>query len=136
MVGAVYTRGDVTIHYEESGSGFPVLLFAPGLMRSSVSRWEHSDLKPFEVLNEGFRVIAMDQRNAGHSKAPIRATDGWVEYAEDAIGLIDHLGLEGLAIWGRCIGPAFCLKLIEQLGQDNLADATAAVRSFLMARKP
>jgi pimeloyl-ACP methyl ester carboxylesterase len=112
----VYTRGDVTIHYEESGAGYPVLLFAPGLMRSSISRWENSDLKPLEVLATGYRVIAMDQRNAVKSRAPIKATDGWSEYAQDAIGLIDELGLDSLAIWGRCIGPSFCMKVIEQLG--------------------
>jgi pimeloyl-ACP methyl ester carboxylesterase len=114
----VYTRGDVTIHYAESGSGYPVLLFAPGLMRSSISRWQHSDLKPLEVLATGYRVIAMDQRNAGESRAPIKATDGWSDYAQDAIGLIDHLGLSNLAIWGRCIGPSFCMKVIEQLGSQ------------------
>src|SRR6185437_11532452 len=114
-----YTRGDATIHYEESGTGFPVLLFAPGLMRSSVSRWEHSDLQPSKVLADGFRVIAMDQRNAGKSRAPVRASDGWLEYAQDAIGLIDHLGLDRLAIWGRCIGPSFCMKVIEQLGNQS-----------------
>src|SRR4051812_40364464 len=112
----VFTRGDVRIHYEEYGSGYPVLLFAPGLMRSSGSRWATTDLKPLDVLSEGYRVIAMDQRNAGESFAPIKATDGWAEYAQDAIGLIDHLGLERLSVWGRCIGPSFCLKVIEQLG--------------------
>jgi pimeloyl-ACP methyl ester carboxylesterase len=112
----VYINGDVTIHHEESGSGLPVLLFAPGLMRSSIARWEHSDLKPSEVLADGFRVIAMDQRNAGKSTEPIRATDTWVDYARDAIGLIDYLGLDRLAIWGRCIGPSFCMKVIDKLG--------------------
>jgi pimeloyl-ACP methyl ester carboxylesterase len=113
-----YTRGNVTIHYEESGSGYPVLLFAPGLMRSSISRWEHSDLNPLQVLATGYRVIAMDQRNAGESSAPIKATDGWSDYAQDAIGLIDHLGLHSLAMWGRCIGPSFGMKVIEQLGHN------------------
>jgi pimeloyl-ACP methyl ester carboxylesterase len=112
----VFTRGDVSIHYVESGSGYPVLLFAPGLMRSSADRWDHTDLKPREVLSEGYRVIAMDQRNAGKSSAPIKPTDGWHVYAEDAIGLMDHLGLESLALWGRCIGPSFAMKVIEQLG--------------------
>jgi hypothetical protein len=92
----VFTRGDVSIHYVESGSGYPVLLFAPGLMRSSADRWDHTDLKPREVLSEGYRVIAMDQRNAGKSSAPIKPTDGWQVYAEDAIGLMDHLGLNAI----------------------------------------
>jgi pimeloyl-ACP methyl ester carboxylesterase len=116
-----YTRGDVNIHYEEYGNpaGFPVVLFAPGLMRSAASRWDHMDLVPRQVLGDAYRVIAMDQRNAGESKAPIKATDSWYDYADDAIGLIDHLGLERLAVWGRCIGPSFCMKVIEQLGHQS-----------------
>jgi hypothetical protein len=43
-------------------------------------------------------MIAMDQRNASKSTAPIRATDTWVDYARDAIGLIDYLGPDRLAI--------------------------------------
>ena len=113
-----FERGDVKIHFQEFGAGPPVLLFAPGLMRSSASRWDNTDLKPRDVLPDGYRVIVMDQRNAGKSTAPIKPTDGWADYAQDAIGLIDHLGLERLAIWGRCIGPSFCMKVIEQLGDQ------------------
>jgi pimeloyl-ACP methyl ester carboxylesterase len=116
-----YTRGDVSIHYDEYGdpAGFPVVLFAPGLMRSAAARWDHMDLVPRSVLGNAYRVIAMDQRNAGQSKAPITAEDSWTDYANDAIGLIDHLGLDRLAVWGRCIGPSFCMKVIEQLGSQS-----------------
>jgi pimeloyl-ACP methyl ester carboxylesterase len=117
-----YTRdADISIHYEEYGdpAGFPVLLFAPGLMRSSASRWDATDLIPRKVLGNAYRVIAMDQRNAGESKAPITATDSWGNYADDAIGLITHLGLQRLAVWGRCIGPSFCMKVIEHLGSES-----------------
>ena len=117
-----YTRdGEVSIHYEEYGNlaGFPVLLFAPGLMRSSASRWDRTDLVPRKVLGNGFRIMAMDQRNAGESKAPITATNSWADYADDAIGLIEHLGLGRLAIWGRCIGPSFCMKVIQQLRDES-----------------
>jgi pimeloyl-ACP methyl ester carboxylesterase len=112
---------DISIHYEEFGdpAAFPVLLFAPGLMRSTITRWEHMDLVPRKVLGNAYRVIAMDQRNAGESKAPITATDTWADYASDAIGLIDHLGLDRLAFWGRCIGPSFAMKVIDLLGAES-----------------
>src|SRR6185312_4297236 len=114
----VYTRGEVSIHYEEfnAASGYPVLLFAPGLMRSTITRWDAMELQPRGVLTEGYRLIAMDQRNAGESRAPITASDSWTDYAQDAIGLIDHLGLERFAMWGRCIGPSFAMKALELLG--------------------
>ncbi len=114
-----FERGNVVIHYEEFGSGYPVLLFAPGLMRSSIGIWQRQDVKPIELLSGEYRVIAMDQRNAGESRAPITATDSWTDYAEDAIGLIDHLGLTKLHMWGRCIGPSFAMKVIEMLGRDR-----------------
>jgi len=74
-----FERGEVRIHYQEFGSGYPVLLFAPGLMRSSHQIWLRQDLKPHELLPDSFRIISMDQRNAGQSTAPIRPTDGWVD---------------------------------------------------------
>ena len=98
---------DISIHYEEFGdpAAFPVLLFAPGLMRSTITRWEHMDLVPRKVLGNAYRVIAMDQRNAGESKAPITATDTWADYASDAIGLIDHLGLDAPGVLGPLYRP-------------------------------
>jgi pimeloyl-ACP methyl ester carboxylesterase len=114
----MFEYGDVALHYEESGArdGFPVLLFAAGLMRSSIPMWERLDPTPAATLGDDFRIIAFDQRNAGSSRAPVRSSDSWVDYARDAIALIDHLGLQRLHVWGRCIGPSFILKLIEQLG--------------------
>jgi hypothetical protein len=34
-----FTRGDVSLYYEEHGKGFPLLMIAPGRMRSTVSFW-------------------------------------------------------------------------------------------------
>ena len=34
-----YTRGDVTIHYEEQGSGFPLLCTPGGGLNSIMSGW-------------------------------------------------------------------------------------------------
>jgi hypothetical protein len=115
----VFTRGDATIHYHEFGSGYPVLLFAPGLMRSSATRWDSTDLKPRGVLQDAHRLIAMDQRNAGESRAPIKPTDSWVDYAQDAIGLIEHLSLDRFAMWGRCIGPSFAMKVLQLMGDQS-----------------
>jgi pimeloyl-ACP methyl ester carboxylesterase len=114
----VFHHGEVTLHYEETGSGYPVLLFAAGLMRSSIPMWARLTPTPAETLPDGFRIIMVDQRNAGESRAPIRASDSWLDYARDALALIDHLRLERLHVWGRCIGPSFIMKLLELLGQD------------------
>jgi pimeloyl-ACP methyl ester carboxylesterase len=89
-----FDRDDVSIYYEEYGRGFPLLLFAPGGMRSSIAHWEQSPWNPIAELAGDFRVIAMDQRNAGRSRAPVAADDGWHVYTADHLALLDHLGIE------------------------------------------
>ena len=109
----IFHHGDVALNYEEYGSGFPLLLIAPGGMRSMIDFWHRSPFDPTVVLAADFRVIAMDQRNAGASRAPITAADGWPTFAADQIALLDHLGVGQCHIMGGCIGSSYCLGLIK-----------------------
>jgi pimeloyl-ACP methyl ester carboxylesterase len=109
----VFQRDDINIYYEAHGSGFPLLLIAPGGMRSAVPFWENTPWNPIEQLKDRYRVIAMDQRNAGQSTAPVRAADGWHSYTEDQLALMDHLGIERFHVAGMCIGGPYALGLIE-----------------------
>jgi pimeloyl-ACP methyl ester carboxylesterase len=116
----VLKRDDAEIHYEEFGAGYPVLLFAPGGMASRDEMWHAPPSGPprpwndwTEVLAESYRVISMDQRNAGNSRAAIEADHGWHTYAGDHIALMDHLGIERCHTLGGCIGSSFCLGLSE-----------------------
>jgi len=116
----VLKRADAEIRYKEYGAGYPVLLFAPGGMRSRAEMWHAPAGGPprawndwTEVLALRFRVIEMDQRNAGESKGDIGADHGWHTYAEDQLALLDHLGIERCHTLGGCIGSSFCLKMIE-----------------------
>lgn len=108
-----FTREDISLYYEEHGKGFPLLLIAPGGMRSGVSFWEKAPWNPIPRLAAQYRVIAMDQRNAGRSKAPIRATDGWRVYTEDQLALLDHLGVSRFHVAGMCIGGSYIMGLIQ-----------------------
>ncbi len=65
-----FERDDIVIHYIERGEGFPILLFAPGGMRSAAGYWKNSPWNPVTELSDRYRVIAMDQRNAGKSARP------------------------------------------------------------------
>jgi pimeloyl-ACP methyl ester carboxylesterase len=108
-----FSHNGVTLYYEEYGSGHPLLLFAPGGMRSAIGFWRRSPFDPTVELAAEFRVIAMDQRNAGRSTAPISATDGWDTYAADHLALLDHLGIRRAHVMGGCIGSSYCLGLIK-----------------------
>jgi pimeloyl-ACP methyl ester carboxylesterase len=110
-------RYGASIYYEESGSpsGYPVLLFAPGSFGSSIDWWHNGgpEADPTVYLARDYRLIAMDQRNAGRSRATITATDGWDSFTEDHIALLDHLGVEKAHVVGACIGVSFALRLIQ-----------------------
>ncbi len=109
----LFERDGVSLYYEEFGSGHPLLLFAPGGMRSSIDFWRRSPFDPTVELASDFRVIAMDQRNAGRSRGPIRATDGWDTYTSDHLALLDHLGIQRCHIMGGCIGGSYCFNMIK-----------------------
>ncbi|HVL82877.1 MAG TPA: alpha/beta hydrolase [Pseudonocardia sp.] len=110
---ATFTRDDTTIHYEEYGAGFPVLLIAPGGMRSAIGAWANAPWHPVEQLAPRYRVIAMDQRNAGASVGPITASDGWGTYTADQLALLDHLGVRRCHVLGMCIGGSYIVNLLR-----------------------
>lgn len=107
-------RGETTIEYEVHGSGHPLLLLAPGGMRSAISFWSRAPFNPITEFSSHYRVIAMDQRNAGGSRAKITAEDGWHSYADDQLALLDELQVERCHLLGGCIGGAFALSLIAR----------------------
>ena len=111
---STFRHGDVEIHYETAGEGFPVLLFAPGGMRSAIGFWENSPWNPIDVLSPAFKVIAMDQRNAGESTAPVSASDGWHSYTDDHIALLGHLGEDRCHVLGGCIGGPYCAGVMQR----------------------
>jgi pimeloyl-ACP methyl ester carboxylesterase len=115
-------RDDATIYYEERGSGFPLLLLAPGGLNSTVDFWSRMALNPLEAFGTDFRVIAMDQRNAGsRSSGPLDLRDPWQMYAEDQLAVLDHLGIDQAVVIGCCIGCSFIFELIEQAPQRIVA---------------
>ena len=131
-----YKRDNVILYYEVYGEGYPIVLFAPGGMRSSIDFWKNSEWNPITALSSNFKVIAMDQRNAGRSIAPITASDSWKVYTEDHIALLDHLGINSCHLLGGCIGGPYCLGIIkanpervsaailqQSIGVDNNKDA-------------
>ena len=129
---AIFRRNEAVLHYEDTGDGFPVLALAPGGLKSAIHRWrghpERPDaprlfFDPAERLAGRFRVVALDQRNAGASVAPVTGRDGWADFAADHLALLDHLGIDRFHVLGACIGASFALRLCR----DVPGRVTAAV---------
>ena len=118
-----YTKGDVRIHYEEVGSGFPLLVTPGGGLNSVISGWPNQVFNAMEVFKDDFRCITMDQRNAngGESTGPVQVEDPWGAFADDQLGLMDHLGIDKFFFMGYCIGGPFAMKLIERAPERVVA---------------
>jgi pimeloyl-ACP methyl ester carboxylesterase len=67
-----------------------------------------------EEFKNDFRCITMDQRNTGESTGPLPVDDPWGAFADDQLGLMDHLGIRQFAFFGNCIGGSYALKLMER----------------------
>ena len=105
-----------TIYYEEHGKGFPILTFAPAGVKSTIAVWSQpmAPINPMTEWASKYRVIVMDQRNAGgKSWAPITAKDGWHSFAADHLAILDHLKIERCHLYGQCIGGSFIMQLLK-----------------------
>ncbi len=116
----IYQKDDVFIHYEQRGCGFPLLLLPPGGMRATIADWQRMAFNPTEIFDDEFRVIALDQRNAGASRGPLTDGNPWDQYAADHLGLLNHLGIERCHVMGCCIGASYALNL-ARLAPDRVA---------------
>jgi hypothetical protein len=71
-----YEKSDVRIRYEETGSGFPLLVTPGGGLNSKVSNWPTAVFNAMEASKNNFHCITMDRRNAngGESTSRCRLT--------------------------------------------------------------
>ena len=113
-----YENGDVRIYYEEAGSGFPLMLIPGGGLNSNIGMWS-GDYGPFDAMKEfqdDYHCVTADLRNsnAGQSSGPVATENAWDAYADDQLGLMDHLGIREFMVLGCCIGGPMILKLMER----------------------
>jgi pimeloyl-ACP methyl ester carboxylesterase len=124
-----YQRGPVRIAYEETGSGFPLLLIAGGgLNGSTIAGLKRGD--PFDPIAEfkaEFRCIASDLRNAnaGQSTGPVEVDRPWDAYTDDHIGLMDHLRIQKFMVLGFCIGGPLIWNLLKRAPDRVIAAVLA-----------
>ncbi len=130
-----YEKGNVRIRYQDAGgSGFPLLCTPGGGLNSRIAGWQNAVINAMDAFKNDFRCITMDQRNAtgGESTGPVPVDNPWDAFADDQLGLMDHLGIRQFVFFGNCIGGSFALKLMER-APDRVV---AAVLSQPIGHRP
>ena len=121
-----YEKGPVRIHYEEAGSGFPLLLIAGGGLNSTIAGLAN----PFNSIEEfkgEYRCVGSDLRNAnaGQSSGPLEIDRPWDSHTDDQLGVMDHLGINKFMVMGFCIGGPFIWNLLKR-APDRVVAAVLA----------
>jgi pimeloyl-ACP methyl ester carboxylesterase len=102
-----FDSNGVQIRYVEVGGGEPLLLIH-GFSVTTEFQWGSW----LNKLAEDFHVIAFDARGHGKSGKPHGAENYGPEMVEDAIRLLDHLGIEKAHVMGYSMGAAITLNLV------------------------
>jgi len=123
-----YEKGAVRIRYQETGSGFPLLLIAGGGLNSTISYFTgNAPFNPMEEFKNEYRCIASDLRNAngGQSSGPLEIDRPWDSYSDDHLGLMDHLGVREFMVMGFCVGGPMIWNLLKRAPKRIVAAVLA-----------
>src|SRR6201998_3632578 len=131
--GKFYEKGSVRIWYEEAGAGFPLMLLPGGGLNSTISFFTGNS--PFNAIEEfkgQYRCITAGLRNApgGQSTGPVEVDRPWDSYADDQLGLMDHLGIDKFMVMGFCIGGPFIWNLLKRAPNRIVAAVVAQPVGF------
>ncbi|MCC7372396.1 MAG: alpha/beta hydrolase [Chloroflexi bacterium] len=108
LVERTFDTGTVSIHYVEEPSDGPPLLLLHGI----VSRWQNF-LNVLPALTPRFHVYAADLRGHGRSgRVPGRY--GLMDYAEDVIALLRHLGNGPTVLIGQSLGSMISIGVASE----------------------
>ncbi len=93
----------IAIRYEDSGGSGPAVLFSHGFMM------DHTMFDPqVTVLSGAYRCISWDERGFGDTPAP--AAFSYWDSANDAVALLDHLGIDRAVFVGMSQGGFLSLR--------------------------
>ena len=128
-----YASGDVRIHYQEAGAGFPLMIIPGGGLNSTIPfATEKGPFNAFTEFSAEYRCIAADLRNAngGDSSGPLEIDRTWDAYTDDHLGLMDHLGIDKFLVLGFCIGGPFIWNLLRRAPDRVVAAVLAQPSGF------
>jgi pimeloyl-ACP methyl ester carboxylesterase len=113
-----FEKGAVRIHFEEAGSGVPLLLIAGGGLNSVIAgiTGPYPPFNAMEEFKDEYRCIAFDLRNAnpGQSSGPLEIDRPWDSHTDDQLALMDHLGIDRFMVLGFCIGGPLIWNLLKR----------------------
>jgi pimeloyl-ACP methyl ester carboxylesterase len=114
--GRFYEKGNVRIHYQDVGSGPPLLIIPGGGLNSTIEVMARSPFNAIEEFRNEYRCITADLRMAysGQSSGPLEVDRPWDSIADDQLGLMDHLGLKRFMVLGYCIGGPMIWNLLKR----------------------
>jgi non-heme chloroperoxidase len=126
----VGTQNDapIEIHYEDHGSGRPVVLIHGYPLNGN--SWERQER---ELLAHGHRVISYDRRGFGRSSQPTVGYD-YDTFAADLKALLDHLDLRDVTLAGFSMGSGEVARYLGTYGSQRVRNAAllGAIPPFLL----
>jgi pimeloyl-ACP methyl ester carboxylesterase len=100
------------INYQISGSGTPILLFAPGGFDATIDKWRDAsawkEMDAIAALATEHKIIAYDRRECGQSGGCVERLS-WASYTKQAAALLDHLKIDAAYVLGGCMGCSVAL---------------------------
>ena len=133
----IYENGPVKIHYEEAGSGLPLLVLPGGGLNGTIAGLATHAFNPLEAFSDTHRVIALDHRNAngGQTEGPLEIERPWDGFIDDQLGLLEHLGVDRFMVMGFCIGGPMIWNLLKH-ACDRVIAATLVHPSGYSSSQP
>ncbi|MFD3402153.1 alpha/beta fold hydrolase [Kribbella sp. NPDC058693] len=118
----------IEIHYEDHGSGQPVVLIH-GYPLSGAS-WEKQERV---LLQAGYRVVTYDRRGFGKSGQPTIGYD-YDTFAADLNALLEYLDLTEVALVGFSMGTGEVTRYLGTYGSGRVTKAVlmGAIPPFLL----
>ena len=109
--------GPIEIHYEDHGSGRPIILIHGYPLNGN--SWERQER---DLLANGYRVITYDRRGFGRSSQPTFGYD-YDTFAGDLKVLIDHLDVRELVLVGFSMGSGEVIRYLATYGSERVRKA-------------
>lgn len=110
-VGESFDSQGVRLHYNDKGTGSPVIL-VHGFAENATQGWEETGVQ-HALLQAGYRVISLDARGHGQSAKPHSSMAYRTVIIDDLARLQDHLQITQSHLVGYSMGAAMVLKFID-----------------------